>query len=318
MIILEERRRSAPILPPPRKRVQLERSLGMQTQTISTSGSRKYRPSASLLLARWLASRKTSMTDLDFDSDGIWISDDHCMDYGKPPPVEEPYCFTMCMSESSNCEESSSALQVSRDILSGIVAEHMRFVGGRLQLLEDLETGKIDPDNVAGILTSCKPREIDVLLLHASFLGRDDLLPGLIAAGADVNHSEDERGLTALHMCAYADSLVGVRYLVTHGARMNPGRVHTPFHYAAFGNSVTVARFFLENEVSQESSGCEETVLHAATRSNSLDVLKLLAPNNPSLNRFDSCGYAPIHHAADRGDTACLVVLIEAGAKVDI
>uniref|UniRef100_A0A6V7K4I3 Ion transport domain-containing protein n=1 Tax=Bracon brevicornis TaxID=1563983 RepID=A0A6V7K4I3_9HYME len=308
---------SVPVLPVPRKRVVLEQSYSSPEHAASTPGSRRYRPNTSLLLSRWLAPKKTSI-DTEENAEETWDPGECCMEFGKPPPVEEPHCYSMCMSESSVAED-DTALFVSRDIITGLLTEHMRKIGGRLQLIEDLETGQLDqPQNLKNVLQSCKTSEINGLLLYACYLGRDDMIPIIHAAGADVNHCEQERGITGLHLCAYADCLKGVRYLTSNGAIVNYSRSHTPFHYAAFGNSLACARFFLDMGFSQDSMQGDESVLHAAARSNSLDVVTLLAKNNSSLNKLDSSGLAPIHHAADRGDPSCLSALLDAGCSVDL
>uniref|UniRef100_A0A0C9QZ02 Pyx_5 protein n=1 Tax=Fopius arisanus TaxID=64838 RepID=A0A0C9QZ02_9HYME len=307
---------SAPILPPSRKRVTLEQSYS-SPHAVSSPGSRRYRSNKSLLLTRWLASKKSSI-DAEENADDTWDPGE-CMDYGKPPPVEEPHCYSMCMSETSITDDGDGILFVSRDIITGLLAEQMRTIGGRMQLIEDLETGQLDDvENLKNTLKTCKKNEINVLLLYTCYLNRAELLPILHSAGADLNYSEQERGLTGLHLCAYSDCLKGVKYLITNGAIVNYCKIHTPFHYAAFGNSLGVARYFLESGFSQESMQSDESALHAAARSNSQDVLTLLAPNNSSLNRLDSTGLAPIHHAADRGDPSCLSTLLDAGCAVDL
>lgn len=309
---------SVPNLPSSRKRVQLEQSISTPGHVSSSPGSR-YRAHTPLLLTRWLASKKSSSTDPETNSEEIWNSEEYCMDYGKPPPIEEPHCYSICISESSGGDESEGGLIVSRDIISVLLTEHMRNVGGRLHLLEDLETGQFNnEENSIITLNNCKPLEINVLLLQSSFLGREDLLKILHLSGADLNYSEPERGITALHLCAYSNNLSGIKYLMSHGAIINCSRMHTPFHYAAFGDSLDVARYFLELGLTQESPQAYETVLHAAARSNAVEVLSLLAPNNSSINRLDFTGYAPIHHVADRGDSSCLTTLLDAGCSVDL
>lgn len=238
------------------------------------------------------------------------------MEYGTPPPVEEPHCYSMCISESSISDEKNGAVQVTNDLIRNLLVEHMRGVGGRLQLLDDLETGKICIDSEE--LGNYKLSEINALLLQASFLGRGDLIPLLHKCGADLNHSEQELGLTALHLCAYSNSMTGVKYLITNGANINSRKAHTPFHYAAFGDSVDVAQHFKQQGFSEESPLGDESVLHSAARSNALNVLNLLAKDNPALNVKDKNGYAPIHHVADRGDSTCLEVLLASGCQVDL
>ncbi|KAI4498118.1 hypothetical protein M0802_006942 [Mischocyttarus mexicanus] len=269
----------------------------------------------SLVLTRWLTSRSPSFKE---DVENSWCSKRSNSDYGTPPPVEEPNFYSMCLNDNTYTEEINYSLQVNKDIIRSLLVEHTKQIGSKVQILEDLELGKIDVENGDKIISNYKKEEIDALLLHASFLGRIDYIIGLEKCGGNVNSIEQERNLTPLHLCAFSNSLEGVKYLIDHGAKINVGKNHTPFHYAAFGDSYEVAKYFLQKGISQESSCSEETVLHVAARSNSLEVLKLLATNNVSLNRYDCNGYAPIHYVADIGDPGCLEILIKASCEIDL
>ncbi|XP_068971924.1 transient receptor potential channel pyrexia-like isoform X2 [Bombus flavifrons] len=300
--------------PPAKKKVQMERIIDMEDVTVSIPNSSKRTTMTSLLLTRWLASKSPHHTEVETN----WSSDDQSLEYGTPPPIEEPHCYSMCASESSCTEEINCTLQVNKDIIKNLLVEHMRHIGGRLQLLDDLEENKMDLKNPEHFVKYYKQQEVNALLLHASFLGRIDAIAGLHKCGADLNHSEQGQGLTPLHLSAFSNSLESVQYLLTNGANIHLGRTHTPFHYAAFGNAFKVAQYFLHLGVSQESPCGEETVLHTAARSNAYNVLKLLASNNHTLNNLDCNGYAAIHHVADRGDPAGLLVLLDAGCELDL
>ena len=299
--------------PPAKKKVQLERIIDIENEAVSIP-SPPNRIMKSLLLTRWLTSRSTLRTEPETS----WSSDERTLEYGTPPPIEEPHCYSTCPSESSCTEEINCTLQVNKNMIRNLLVEHMRYVGGRLQLLDDLEANKIDLEDSERFVKAYRQHEIDTLLLYASFLGREDVIIKLQKCGADLNYSEQGQGLTPLHLCAFSNSLEGVQYLLANGANMDLRRMHTPFHYAAFGDAFKVAQHFLQLGISQESSLGEETVLHAAARSNALNVLKLLAPCNPTLNNLDCNGYGAIHHVADRGDPACLTVLLDAGCELDL
>ncbi|XP_031834870.1 ankyrin repeat domain 61 water witch [Nomia melanderi] len=301
--------------PTPKKTVLMERIIDMEDVTTSpVPATPKRTTSTSLLLTRWLVARNASRSKPETS----WPPNERSLDYGTPPPIEEPHCYSMCPSESSCTEEMNCMLQVNKDIIRNLLTEHMRSVGGRLQLLSDLETDKLDLTSSQRVEKFYKRHEINTLLLHASFIGRLDLMASLHEAGADLNYSEQEQGLSPLHLCAFNNSLEGVQYLLNNGAIISLDQTHTPFYYAAFGNALKVAQYFLQLGISQESPCAEETVLHAAARSNALGVLKLLAPHNPTLNKLDCNGYGVIHHAADSGDPACLTVLLNASCQIDL
>ncbi|XP_017876839.1 transient receptor potential channel pyrexia [Ceratina calcarata] len=301
--------------PSMKKKVQIERNVDMEDGkvTVSVPSTPKRTTVTSLILTRWLASKSSPRTEPETS----WSSDERSLEYGTPPPIEEPHCYSMCASESSCTEEINWTLQINKDIIRNLLTEHMRQVGGRVQLLEDLEENKID-ENPKRLVKLYKQQEINALLLYACFLDRASLIKTLHKCGADLNHSEQGQGLTPLHLCAFNNSLEGVQYLLANGANFYVERAHTPFHYAAFRNAFKVAQYFFQLGLSQESFFGDETVLHAAARSSAFNVLKLLAPHNPTLNSLDCNGYAAIHHVADRGDPSCLLVLIDAGCDLDL
>lgn len=298
------------------RRLQLDRSSSsIQFPSSAMSLVQKSKTSSSLLLSRCLGNQRDSIADTE---DPSWMHEDRNMDYGRPPPIEEPHCYSMCLSESSQTDENSCAVQINKDYLKTLLFEHTRTLGCRLHIIEDLETGKIDLSSVDKYAETCKkPHELNALLLYASFLGLGELLPALHSHGADINHAEPELGMTPLHLCAYSNCLEGVKYLLGQEIVTQFKKPHSPFHFAAFGNAVEAAKHFMNLGWSQESPTGEETVLHAAARNNALDVLKLLAPNNPTLNRLDCQGYAVIHYAAERGDVQSLGVLLSAGCHVN-
>jgi ankyrin repeat protein len=303
------------------KRIQLERSSSsIQFPVSALSLVQKSKTSSSLLLNQYLGTnstaRRISMPEYDEPS---WSQDDRCMEYGTPPPIEEPHCYSMCLSESSFSEDNSCSIQINKDYLKTLLMDHTRTLGCRMHILEDLETGKIDLKYPQKYFETCrKPNEINALLLYASFLGFGELIPIIHSHGADLNHVEQELGMSALHLCAFSNCLTGVRYLLDNGIKINSKKSYTPYHFSAFGNALNVAKCFMQLGWSQESPLGEETVLHAAARHNSLEVLRLLAPKNSTINRLDSTGYAAIHYIAERSDPTCLKILLLAGCSVDI
>lgn len=314
-----EKQPGAPVLPPPKKRVQLDRTSSLQ-MVVSSPPPRnpKYKTTSALINSgRWIsAGDLTTKPAPTLAEDGWGVGEDD--EYGTPPPVEEPQCYSMSISENSLAEDTIFTITICKESVRNLLAEHFRATGGRAQLLEDVEIGRVNPENLSRVLEGCKPSEINALLLYACFFGRAELLSGFKDAGADINHAEPEQGLTPLHLCAISNSLDGVKFLVDNGARVNARKIHTPFQFAAFGNSLEVAKFFLCQGVTQVVPNADDSVLHCAARSNALDVLRLLAPGNPALNELDSAGFAPIHYVTDREHPGCLDELLRAGCLVDI
>ncbi|XP_053973315.1 uncharacterized protein LOC128873643 [Hylaeus volcanicus] len=267
---------------------------------------------SSTLPSRWVLLK----TSLPLESDANSYTEERYLECGPPPPIEEPHCYSVCASESSCTEDFNCTFQINKDAIKNILVEHMRYVRGRSQLLGDLEMNKLDLEDLKGVANVYKIHEINALLLYACFIGRTDLIVALHKCGADLNYSEEKQGLTPLHLCAFSNCLEGVQYLLDNGANMYLNKNNTPFHYAAFGDASRVALYFRQLGISQKSAQ-GETVLHVAARSNSANVLKLLAPNNPTINLFDHNGYAAIHHAADKG-YPCLEALLDAGCDPNL
>ncbi|XP_014475045.1 PREDICTED: uncharacterized protein LOC106744639 [Dinoponera quadriceps] len=262
----------------------------------------------SLLLARWMSAKRSRQNE---------SQDEDNARYTPPSSIPAMEDYSINISELGYCTEiDRSSLRINEDFIRNVLAEHARQIGCRGQLCEDLE--KLGTTGNEAFFAACKPNEINVLLLYASFIGRVDLIRRLCVEG-NVDYAEPEQGLTALHLCAFRNCLDGVQCLIAHGANIyDISQKHTPFHYAAFGDSYEVAQYFVQRGLSQKSSEDEETVLHVAARTNALRVLSLLAPNNEDLERLDSDGFAAIHYAADAGNSDCLCVLLKAGCPVDL
>ncbi|KAL6439738.1 hypothetical protein ACFW04_004057 [Cataglyphis niger] len=216
------------------------------------------------------------------------------------------------------CSEKTNrtCLRINEDFIGNILTRHRRLVCCKSQLWENLELSAMNETLAKTVLPA--PNEINVLLLQASFKGHINIIRYLCQNGANINYMEPDHGLTPLHLCAFRNCLDGVRYLIEQGAKIDTSTKYTPFHYAAFGDAFDVAQYLMQYGINPESTDMEETVLHAAARSNALHVLSLLAPNSKELDRLDQDGYAAIHHAADRGDSNCLDVLLKAGCQVNL
>lgn len=270
----------------------------------------------SLLVARWISTKRPKQNESQIEEDYIPYN------YAPPnsiPPIED---YSICISERGcSTEIDRSSLRINEDFIKNILVEHARRAGCKSQLWEDLEElSKTDETSTETFLTACKPNEINVLLLYASFVSHANLIRRLCEHKADVNYAEPDQGLTALHLCAFRNCMDGVQCLIARGANIDFNQKHTPFHYAAFGDSYEVAHYFVQQGISQKSLQNEEqeTVLHVAARTNALRVLSLIASTNNDLEKLDPDGFAAIHHAADGGYSDCLHVLLKAGCPVDL
>ncbi|XP_025262762.1 uncharacterized protein LOC105255960 [Camponotus floridanus] len=273
---------------------------------------------ASLFLTRLKNKRFSSKQDsYELESGRTQCNSPLSLDSPITPASHMDYSF---ISERPYSEEiNRTCLRINEDFIGNVLTEHKKRICCKSQFWENLELTATNDMLTETVLPAPKSNEINVLLLQASFMGRTDIICHLCQHGANINYTEPEHGLTPLHLCAFRNCLDGVKYLIEEGAKFDTSMKHTPFHYAAFGDAFDVAQYLVQHGISPESSDdAEETVLHAAARTNALRVLTLLAPNSNELNRLDQDGYAAIHHAADRGDPTCLDVLLKAGCQVDL
>ncbi|CAB3253327.1 unnamed protein product [Arctia plantaginis] len=196
------------------------------------------------------------------------------------------------------------------DSLRQSAHEQMRAVGGRLRLLDELETGVITAESVASAFSAASEAEKNMCLFWVAYLKLANLLPPLIEAGADPL-CFDALGLTPLHVAAFSGSTECATFLLSRGCDPNyMPRCFTPLHCAAFGNSVQVANLLISRGASVHSAvkyvNCEGGLLHCAVRANSVECLKLFICHGVDVNQIEPGGTNAIHLAADLGMFQCL------------
>jgi ankyrin repeat protein len=109
-----------------------------------------------------------------------------------------------------------------------------------------------------------------------------------VSLGADVNHKTAYGG-TPLQVTASCNDIETVRYLVSHGARVN------------------------------ENAGTDNTALMESARANgSRDVVAFLIEKGADVNARDGRGYTALMYAASNNNREVVNVLIKAGAKLNI
>lgn len=240
---------------------------------------------------------------------------------GRPPPSESaPNMY-------DSFEEPTLELSahICADSLRQSAHEQMRAVGGRLRLLDELETGAITPESAPGVFATATEAERHVCLFWSAFLKLANLLKPLIEVGADP-HYFDALGLSPLHVAAFSGSVECANYLLSCGVDPNyRPRCSTPLQCAAFGNSVRVANLLigrgasvhtavcreLRTSVLHKSVNCEGGLLHCAVRANAVECLKLFISHGVDVNSIEPSGTNAIHLAADLGMFDCLKILLD-------
>jgi palmitoyltransferase len=163
--------------------------------------------------------------------------------------------------------------------------------------------------------------------------GRTDLVFDHIAAG-DAPDAKDEDDVSLLQWCAYYGDVSAIRYLVSHGAKLEG----LDLNGASFHGHWRLCQFLIENgaDVNQALPDTGETALHSALcTTNRLahnQVLKVLLRNgaNPNcatkpgvetgafMRDCRTKGETPLHRAAAFGDEESIQLLLDAGAVIDV
>jgi ankyrin repeat protein len=145
----------------------------------------------------------------------------------------------------------------------------------------------------------------------------------LIAAGADVNASNEDGDTPLKQACALGSNRV-VAALLESGARRvgathSLGKLQSPeLHLAADSGEPRVVRILLHNGADlAETDSADRTPLYVATVSGRAEVIKVLLSAGANPNAGRERGRSPLRAAAYHGHDGCVSLLIEAGADID-
>eukprot|EP00249_Psilotum_nudum_P008202 c21113_g1_i2 orf=952-2046(-) len=131
-------------------------------------------------------------------------------------------------------------------------------------------------------------------------------------------NSQDESGITPLHIAAANGSVNMVNLLLAAGAKkdVNSETGRCPFFEAVYNQHPSVVNFFLEygsvNVSRKDLRGW--TALHLAVSLNNLEILRILVEKEIDIEAKDRDGIAALHLAAAEGYLECVKMLVEAGA----
>ncbi|XP_013186326.1 transient receptor potential channel pyrexia-like [Amyelois transitella] len=186
---------------------------------------------------------------------------------------------------------------------------------GAGRFFDDMECGLITTENIEEHISSAPEAVINLALLWATFLARDELLPVILNAGADIHYAEPA-GLSALHLAAFSGAKNAALYLLSRGADVDYApKYFTPLHCAAFGNSVEVAEILIASEASLHAvvqrAGCEDNLVHCAVRSDAVECMDLFISSGVDPGYVTSGGLNALHLAAELGSVRCLGYLLK-------
>ncbi|XP_063357857.1 transient receptor potential channel pyrexia-like [Cydia amplana] len=190
------------------------------------------------------------------------------------------------------------------------------FTLGAGRFFDDVECGLVTVDNIEEHITSAPEGVLNLTLLWAAFLSRDELLPLILSAGADI-HSAEPLGLSALHLAAFSGAARSAVFLISQGADPDfTPKYFAPLHCAAFGNSVEVAEVLIASGASLHAvvqrAGCEDNLVHCAVRCDAIECMELFIDKGVDPGYVTSGGFNALHLAADLGAQRCLTYLLKA------
>jgi ankyrin repeat protein len=155
-------------------------------------------------------------------------------------------------------------------------------------------------------------------LMYAAASGSIDSMRAILAAGANVNATNDF-GATAL-MWGITDA-EKVRALLAAGAdvRAKSKMGRTPLYLAAAndGSSATVKLLLDRGANPTERDSIQSTPLLAAAGTNDLVSIRLLLEHGADPNDADMYGLTPLIQAAGNGNAKAIELLLGRGAKVN-
>src|SRR5215831_10178078 len=166
--------------------------------------------------------------------------------------------------------------------------------------------------------------------------GRTDLVFDLITAGSRPD-AADEDGVSLIQWCAYYGDVSAIRFLMSHGAKLESLGADFDLNAASFHGHWRLCQFLIANgaDVNHALPDTGETPLHSAlcttNRTSHNLVLKVLLASgaNPNcatkpgvetgafMRDCRTKGETPLHRAAAFGDEEAVQLLLDAGAVID-
>jgi len=160
--------------------------------------------------------------------------------------------------------------------------------------------------------------------LHAAAENnRVDIIPLLLAAGADINRATYDATFTSLHHALAKRHWESAKLLIERGADVNllneGGCYGSSLHYAVFQDSEEFVKLILSKGGDVNLiSGQGYTPLHTALFGDLPNIVKILVEAGADVNIQDEDELTALHVAARDGSGECALHLVKAGADLYI
>ena len=162
------------------------------------------------------------------------------------------------------------------------------------------------------------PERLQELLFDAARIGRDDVIPALLHAGADLE-ARDPRGYTALILAAYNGQAETTRLLLAEGAAVDAadgGRGNTALMGVAFKGHAEIAQVLIEAGADANlRNDAGQTALMIAALFNQIAIVDLLLAAGADPAAADAIGNSAASVAAAQGNHAMVERLAGASGR---
>ncbi|MEI9984156.1 MAG: ankyrin repeat domain-containing protein [Aliidongia sp.] len=145
------------------------------------------------------------------------------------------------------------------------------------------------------------------LLFAAARMGRDDVLPALFQAGADIEGT-DPKGYTALILASYNGQESTTALLLSYGARVDAGdteRGNTALMGIAFKGYTAIAKLLIDRGADVNARNfAGQTALMTAAMFNRIEIIDLLLAAGADPTLSDASGNTVTNLARSQGNHA--------------
>jgi uncharacterized protein len=149
------------------------------------------------------------------------------------------------------------------------------------------------------------PERLQELLFVAARMGRDDVIPALVQAGADLEGT-DPKGYTALILASYNGQESTTALLLSHGARVDAGdseRGNTALMGIAFKGYALIAELLIDGGADvNKRNFAGQTALMTAALFNRIEIIDLLLAAGADPNLVDANGNTVVTLARSQGN----------------